>query len=323
MCNAKNLLAVAALALALAACGGGAQQLPDDKPLIAEGGGGEPALARPKGGAGAGASAAAPAPGKPSVAPAVRQALVGEMCLERGAGRPALALLLARQVGWNGDPKELEHLAGRVGARPFTVLSARGARAGVFQAVGPVDLGTESPALTGGYAGKPPCEDKDAKAAAACSEAQAKCGLAVASLSADGADDAPKLRVGGACVQNDKLLLVDIDGDGVSEVFPVAGFLDELRAPAAEVAAAGAGDAAGAGSACTPSFSLPGLVRGKDAKAFRALDLLGVVDLDDDGRFELVVQYRYASLRSWGIYTADQTVQRLTLVGEVTPWSAD
>jgi hypothetical protein len=313
--RARGRVARSAFLLVLAsACGGGAQQLPDDKPLIAEGGAEpRPVKAAPRG------AKATPVEKKEAPKP-VRQALVGEMCLDRGGGRPALALLLTRQVGWGNDPRELAHLASRMGARPFAVLSARGTRAGVFQAVGPVDLGTESPALTGGYAGKGPCEDAEAAFAAACSEAQAKCGLAVAALGVDGADEAPKLRAGGACLEKDGLLLVDIDGDGMAEAFPAAGFLDEVKAPANEVAAA---PAAGAKSTCIPAFSLPKLVRGKDVKAFRALDLLGVVDLDDDGRFELVLQYRYASLRTWGVYAADPSLARLTLVGEVTPWAAE
>jgi len=311
---------VQAVALVLglhSGCGGGARTLPAEKPLTAG-----PAAKAGQVSGGKGGAAAKPGASKPAVAsrPAVRQALVGEMCPDRGAGRPALALLIARQVGWSADPEELDALAARVGARPFSVLSARGARAGVFQAVGPVDLGTESPVLTGGYAGKSPCEDADAARASACGEAQLQCGLAVASLAVDGADVPPKLRTGGACVEGDKILRVDLDGDGLAEAFAVAGFLDELRAPAAEVDAA---VASAAKATCTASFSLPLLVRGRDAKAFRALDLVGVVDLDDDGRLELVMQYRYASVRTWAIYTADQTVRRLALVAEVAPWSTE
>jgi hypothetical protein len=306
---------VAALA---AACGGGAQQLPDDKPLIAGSGGEDPL---PVGERPAGVPAeATPAKPKTAAAPAkvARPGLLGEMCLDRGAGRPALALLMSRQVGWSVDARDLEHLAQHQAQRPFVVLSGRGARAGIFEAIGPVDLGTEAPAMTGGYAGKPPCEDKDAAFAASCSEAQGKCGLAVASLAVDGDTDPPRLHTGAACVEGGKLLLVDLDGDGTNEAFAVSGFLDELRAPAAEVAAA-----APAKATCTPAFALPGLVRGKDAKAFRALDLLGVVDLDDDGRVEVVMQYRYASVRTWGIYSADEKLARLTLVAEVEPWSAE
>jgi hypothetical protein len=308
--------AVAVLGI-LAGCGGGARALPD-KPLVA--GPGAKAGQVQGGAAAPGGKPGKPAGVKPVASPAVRQALVGEMCPDRGAGRPALAVLIARQVGWNADPAELEALARRVGSRPFSVLSVRGARAGVFEAVGPVDLGTESPVLTGGYAGKSPCEDADASVSAACGEAQVQCGLAVASLGVDGIDVPPKLRTGGACVEDGKLLRVDLDGDGLAEAFPLAGFLDELKAPAAELTAAAA---PGAKPTCTPSFSLPLLVRGKDAKAFRALDLVGVVDLDDDGRLELVMQYRYASVRTWAIYASDQMVQRLAQVAEVAPWSAE
>jgi hypothetical protein len=308
--------ALAAAALLFGACGGGAQQLPDDKPLIAGSGGEDPL---PVGEKPADAQATPPKP-KGAVTPAkvARPGLLGEMCLDRGAGRPALALLMTRQVGWSVDARELEHLGQHQAQRPFVVLSGRGARAGIFEAIGPVDLGTAAPALTGGYAGKPPCEDKEASWSTACTEAQGKCGLAVASLAVDGDSEPPPLHTGTACVEGGKLLLVDLDGDGVNEAFPVSGFLDELRAPAAEV-----GAEVPARATCTPAFSLPGLVRGKDAKAFRALDLLGVVDLDDDGRVEVVMQYRYASVRTWGVYSADPTLGKLTLVAEVEPWAAD
>jgi hypothetical protein len=35
------------------------------------------------------------------------------------------------------------------------------------------------------------------------------------------------------------------------------------------------------------------------------------------------MQYRYASVRTWGVYSADPTLGKLTLVGEVEPWSAE
>jgi hypothetical protein len=176
--------------------------------------------------------------------------------------------------------------------------------------------------LSGGYAGVAPCDSKDKAvdkaATVACVDAQGKCGLAVASLGVDGVDEPPRLRTGGACVE-DTLLRVDLDGDGLAEAFPIAAFLDEVKAPADTVAAS----ATTAASSCTAAFALPVLVRGKDAKAFRALDLVGVVDLDDDGRLELVVQYRYASVRTWAVYVADDKLAQLTLVAEIAPWAAE
>jgi hypothetical protein len=267
------------------------------------------------GGSPAAAPDGRPAPGHGPVAgPAVRQALVGEMCPERAGGRPALSLVSARQVGWSTDPEELDALARRSGARPFVVLSATGRRAGVFTGVGPVDLATELPTLTGGYAGQAPCDKEDA----ACLDAQGSCGLAVASLAVDGEAEAPPMTTGAACVDGGQLR-VDLDGDGAAESFAITAFLDEVKAPADEVLAA-----ATAGKLdCAPRFSAPALLRGKDAKAFRALDLLGVVDIDGDGRLELVMQYRYATVRTWAIYATEQHAGRLELRAEVAPWSAE
>jgi hypothetical protein len=252
------------------------------------------------------------------VGPAPKQSLVAEMCEDRAEGRPALTILVSRQLEWQADPSELDAMATRVAARPFVVLSAKGGRAGVFEGVGTVDLATERPAVGGGYAGRAVCEDaRTTLVDAACVEAQGRCGLAVGSLEVDGVDEAPALVTGGACL-TDGVLTVDIDGDGRRESFPARAFLDELNAPATEVTSSGVADK----NECTASFALPGLVKGKDAKAFRALDLYGVVDLDGDDRLEIVMQYRYANVRTLAIYSAPTQASRLEMVAEVEPWGA-
>jgi hypothetical protein len=68
---------------------------------------------------------------------------------------------------------------------------------------------------------------------------------------------------------------------------------------------------------------MAGLVIGKDPKVFRSLDLIGVVDLDDDGRREIVLQYRYGAVRTWAIYAARQGAGRLKLAIETVPWEAE
>jgi hypothetical protein len=47
-----------------------------------------------------------------------------------------------------------------------------------------------------------------------------------------------------------------------------------------------------------------------------------VVDLDGDGRREIVMVYQYATRRTWAIYSATATSSRLDLVGEAEPWTA-
>jgi hypothetical protein len=149
---------------------------------------------------------------------------------------------------------------------------------------------------------------------AACVAAQARCGVALSWLDED-AEDAPAPDVGGACVASGRIV-VDIDADGVNEAFVIAEFLDDMRAPADEVSAA----AKLAEAACTPAFSLPSLITGTDPRGFKGFDLLAVIDLDADGRRELVVQYRYAAARTWAIYAAPQTATRLELAAEAVPW---
>ena len=53
-----------------------------------------------------------------------------------------------------------------------------------------------------------------------------------------------------------------------------------------------------------------------DAKAVVMLDLLGVVDLDGDGRKELVIALRFPTVRTIVVYSATSSPQRLELVGE-------
>ena len=48
------------------------------------------------------------------------------------------------------------------------------------------------------------------------------------------------------------------------------------------------------------------------------LDVLGVVDLDGDGRRELVLALRFPTVRSIVVYSPVQSAQRLALVGEST-----
>ena len=79
-----------------------------------------------------------------------------------------------------------------------------------------------------------------------------------------------------------------------------------------------------AGAACTPAFSLYDLklVRppepGKpiDTKSIVVLDVLAVVDIDGDGRKELVLAMRFPTVRTILVYSAKSNATRLELVGE-------
>jgi hypothetical protein len=248
-----------------------------------------------------------------------REVVVGEMCPEAAAGRPAVAPLFVRGVGWQADPAEAAAPVERGAARQFSVLSWDGRRAGLFSVVGTGDAGGASVAI-GSYAGASPCakatRDGEAELDARCVAVQRSCGVALSEVQASGVPfgedpDPPVLSVGGACVEDDTLA-VDIDGDGVVERFAVAAFLDEERGPAEEVDAKSA-----AAPTCTPRFSLLELLPAVHPRGFQGLDLLAVVDADGDGRKELVMGYRYAGRRTVALYVAAASTGRLELVGEV------
>ena len=145
--------------------------------------------------------------------------------------------------------------------------------------------------------------------------------IALAPISNGGAFaalEAPDVLVGGACVAGNGVV-VDIDGDGTAELFPLTSFLDDSRAPADEITAAAVAPA------CTPTFSRYGMALAVDAAVGDprhkvTLDVLGVLDVDGDTRVELVIGLRYAERRTIAVYSAIDSPARLTLIGETEPW---
>jgi hypothetical protein len=252
-----------------------------------------------------------------------RQVIVGELCPQGAAGRPAIAPLLMHSHQWIETPAEIASPIERGATPRFVAFGVDGKIAGVFDTVGLADLPLGQSVASGTYVGGAPCSadvggsqrSDDAK----CIAATNGCGLAVAELTRpDEPPEQPAYATGGACVSGDSLG-VDIDGDGAVEWFPVAQVLDGIRGPAQEWAAGPA-----AKQPCTPTFTLydvklaapaePG--KSPDPRATVTLDLLGVVDLDADGRKELVIALRFPTVRTVVVYSAGQSPQRLELVGE-------
>lgn len=281
---------------------------------------------QPPDGPGEGPATAAPAR-RLRANPGGHGAMLAEMCPDRAEGRPALAPLAVRTVSWSAERADLEAPIARGQAALFAVLAVDGQRIGRFSVIG-VDDGAV-PLAVGSYVGAPPCTRGGAVTGQLdelCVQTRQGCGLAVATLGASGGMlddlDPPVPAVGGACRAGDDLA-IDIDHDGTPERFPLAGFLDDVRAPAEEVTAAAA-----VAATCAPVFSLAGLTmpidragEPPDPRLRVDLDVLGVVDVDGDGRREVVIALRYADQRSIAVYSAVTSSARLELVGEIDPWT--
>jgi hypothetical protein len=266
-----------------------------------------------------------------------RHVVVGEMCPQGAGGRPAVAPLLLRNVGWSDSAADVSAAVERGSVPRFGVFGVDGKLAGAFDTVGIVDVGLPQQVAAGAYAGASPCTyAAAAKAKPApgeiatraedpqCGQAMLGCGLAVGDLVHPDEAPAPApFPTGGACISGDQLA-VDIDGDGKIESFPIAGVLDGIRGPAAEWSASPTATAA-----CEPKFQLynvrlaaePDPGKPVDPKSIVMMDLLGVVDLDGDGRKELVIALRFPTIRSIVVYTASNMAQRLVLAGEAQSFS--
>jgi hypothetical protein len=252
-----------------------------------------------------------------------RQVVVGELCPQSAAGRPAVAPLLLHTTQWIDTPNEVTGTVERGATPRFVAFGVDGKVAGVFDTVGLADVSLGQSVASGTYVGGAPCTSDAGQGQRAedprCAPATNGCGLAIAELARpDEPPETPAFPTGGACVSGDALA-VDIDGDGAVEWFPLAQALDGIRGPAQEWTATTA-----VRQACTPRFVLydvkltPEAEAGKspDARATVTLDLLGVVDIDGDGRKELVLALRFPTVRTIVVYSATGFAQRLELVGE-------
>jgi hypothetical protein len=252
-----------------------------------------------------------------------RQLVVGEVCPQAAAGRPAIAPVVMRTATWIDAQAELASVIERGSVPRFVVFGVDGKVAGVFDTLGLTDIGIPQQVASGTYVGGMPCtadagggqRTEDPR----CTPATGGCGIAVGELARpDDPPPTPVFRTGGACLAGDALA-VDIDGDGVMEQLPLAALLDGARGPAAEWTASPV-----AGATCQPTFVLydvrltPVAEPGKpiDPKHVVGLDVLAVVDLDGDERQELVMALKFPTVRTIVVYTAPDSARRLELAGE-------
>jgi hypothetical protein len=257
-----------------------------------------------------------------------RQVMIGEMCPTGVAGRPGLAPLVMRTAFWSDKAAEVQAVVERGGVPRFAVFGVDGKVAGIFESLGLTDVGLQQTVATGSYVGAAPCtadagggnRTEDPK----CGVATRGCGIAVGELGrAEDPPPIPSYTTGGVCLSGDAIA-VDIDGDGIVESFPLAGVLDGVRSPSQEWTAAPT-----AGAACKPAFELydvriaPPPEPGKsqvDPKHIITLAVLAVVDVDGDGRKELVMSFDFPTVRTIVVYTATGSPTRLELAGEGQPF---
>lgn len=252
-----------------------------------------------------------------------RQVVIGEMCPQGAAGRPAVAPVIMRTVSWSDNADEVAATVERGAVPRFIVFGVDGKIAGKFDTLGLAEIAPGQSVASGTYVGASPCSSDGGNGKriddTRCSVATQNCGLAVGELGRP--DDPPDMidvATTGACLQGDAIA-VDIDGDKVMEQFPLAGVLDGIRSPSKEWSAAPI-----VGAKCTPAFDLfdlkivpqldPG--KGPNEKHIVGLDVLGAVDLDADGRMELVLAFEFPTIRTIAVYSSTGSAQRLELVGE-------
>ena len=255
------------------------------------------------------------------------------MCPQGAGGRPAVAPLILRTIGWTDNAAEVTAPVERGSTPRFEVFGVDGKLAGAFDTMGVVDVGLPQQVAMGAYAGASPCtygamaiarpkpgeittRAEDPK----CGAATQSCGIAVAEVSHP--DEPPTTSAyvtGGACVSGDQLA-VDIDGDGRIESFPLVGVLDGARAPAAEWSASPTATAA-----CEPKFQLYDIkLKGEDPKLVdpksRSTCSAWSTSTAMAGASSCW-RCKFATVRTIVVYTATSQPQRLELAGEATSLS--
>lgn len=252
-----------------------------------------------------------------------RQVVLGELCPKLADGRPGVAPLLMRTTQWSDSSEEVINTVERGSTPRFAAFGVDGKLAGVFDPVGVADIAPGQSIATGTYVGGASCSSDAGKGQRlddpACLAATRGCGLTIAQIERPDVDlpEVPTYPTGGVCIADD-LLGVDVDGDGLAEWFPLVGVLDGTRGPAQEW------DAGTVARPCDGTFVSfnhpiqPETEAGKatDPKATVTLDVLGVLDIDGDGRKDLVLALRFPTVRTIVVYSAANSARRLELVGE-------
>ena len=86
-----------------------------------------------------------------------RKVVVGEMCPQGAGGRPAVAPLVMRSVGWTDNANDVGSVVERGSVPRFTVFGVDGKQAGAFDTLGVVEVGMQQAVASGTYVGASPC----------------------------------------------------------------------------------------------------------------------------------------------------------------------
>ncbi len=243
----------------------------------------------------------------------VNQVMLGQMCPQGAGGRPAVNPIAMRVIAWTDASTDLANAVERGAVQRFAVYGTDGKTAGVFDTMGLADIAPGVSVASGAYVGAGPCTSDGGASGRvdtpACGPTASGCGIAAGVVGrADDPAELPVIGVSGVCLQGDSLA-VDIDSDGALELFALEALLDGDRGPAKEWSAR-----AEVGAECTPSFTQFGIPLAPAVGI--SLDVLGVLDLDSDGRMEIVVQLTFPTAKTIAIYAAPSSAQRLELAGE-------
>ena len=210
---------------------------------------------------------------------------------------------------WGADAKSLQAAVAARRAKRFSVMAWDGHRAGSFSVAGAARSGGRELAV-GSYLGAPPCAPASSSTGTPsiedeiCVRELAGCALAIGDLEPPGGfqsrpyEEDPDTRIyvaGAACEVGDELV-VDMDGDGESEHFSIAGLRSAQDAPS-ELGYLGDSEAS-----CRADFAQP--------VADGALTRVATIDLNGDGRPELM--YRRGS--EFLLYGAPNNPARLELL---------
>lgn len=234
--------------------------------------------------------------------------VIGELCLAKLQRQHLFPRFLVQDDRWRSEAERVR--VPLVGAsRRFTVLGFDGARRGTF-ITKPDETPVDPAGFVGGHVDYRPTDGgacsihRDGRDIGfqACTAAGG-CSLAVAMVDDSTISTTIEIPVAEACVDRGTLV-ADLDGDGRSEAFELTAFLSDTTAAYEVWGTQRDSDDCARGSRGFAWYE----TKRADAPA---VDVLGIADLDADGRRELVIAIRAGTSRTVAVYQAREDGTRL------------